>query len=57
MKAIKIRGQLHAIKHNEMHGYRTLCGKLVSFGHSVSEVKPGEITCIGCSDAVKCEGG
>jgi len=57
MKAIKIRGQLHAIKRNERHGYRTLCGKLASFGHTVFEVKVDEITCPSCADVILAETG
>ena len=57
MKAIKIRGQLHAIRHNEMRGYRTLCGKLASFGHSVSKVKVNEITCPDCQDVILANAG
>jgi len=57
MKAIKIRGQVHAIKHNVMSGYRTFCGKSVSFGHRVFNVDPEEITCRACYDIALAEAG
>ena len=57
IKAVKIRSQVHAIRHNVMSGYRTLCGKTASFGHPVSRVKVDEITCPGCADVILAEAG
>jgi len=57
MRAIKIRSQFHAIKHNVMSGYRTLCGKSASFGHTVFNVDPEEITCRACYDIALAEAG
>jgi hypothetical protein len=49
VKAIRIRSQLHEVSHNVMSGYKTLCGKMASFGHSVYQIKPEEITCPECT--------
>lgn len=57
VKAVKIRNQVHAIRHNVMSGYRTLCGKTASFGHPVLNLKSEEITCRGCTDVILAEAG
>lgn len=48
VKAIKIRGQLHAIKRNTMHGYKTVCGRVGSFGHTVYMIDRDEMSCVNC---------
>lgn len=48
VKAIKIRGQSHRIKHHTMAGYKTVCGKTASFGHSVYWIHRDELDCPIC---------
>jgi len=48
VKAIKIRGQLHSIKYRTMQGYKTTCGNVASFGHTVCEVDRAVLDCPIC---------
>ena len=53
VKAIEIRGQLHAINCNVMTGFKTLCGKRASFGHSVTRAEPDKLDCPTCRAAIE----
>jgi len=48
VEAIKIRGRTHQVKHRAMSGYKTVCGKTASFGHSVYQIHRDELDCPIC---------